>query len=83
MDAVITVCGSTAGEACPIWPGAPVRVHWGIEGPAAEPEERWPDAFATAWSALHARTKALIALPLETLSARALKRALDRMGNFS
>ncbi|WP_375255796.1 arsenate reductase ArsC, partial [Yoonia sp.] len=30
MDAVITVCGSVAGEKCPYWPGAPLRAHWGI-----------------------------------------------------
>jgi len=28
MDAVITVCGSAAGEECPMWPGAPVRAHF-------------------------------------------------------
>ncbi len=82
MDAVITVCGSAAGETCPIWPGAPIRAHWGLEDPAAAPEPDQPLAFQAAYDILHRRAAALLALPLDQLDAAALKSELDRIGTL-
>lgn len=79
MDLVITVCGSAAGETCPVWPGSPLRAHWGVDDPAAAAPDDQPAAFRTAWHLLAARAHALLALPLETLDRDALRAALGRI----
>lgn len=82
MDLVITVCDNAAGESCPLWPGAPLKAHWGIADPAGTGET--PDevraAFAQAWDLLEARFRALVALPFETLSRAEFQAALNRIG---
>ena len=30
MELVVTLCDSAAKESCPIWPGAPLIVHWPV-----------------------------------------------------
>ncbi|HEX6832484.1 MAG TPA: arsenate reductase ArsC [Rudaea sp.] len=67
MDFVITVCDNAAGEVCPIWPGHPIRAHWGIEDPAAVEGTKTEKlaAFATAFRHLKNRIALFTALPAE------------------
>ncbi len=67
MDAVITVCGSAAGETCPMWPGTPLRAHWGVEDPAAAAEAKAPAAFEEAFGILSRRARTFLAAPIETM----------------
>lgn len=62
FDVVITTCDSAA-QACPFWPGAAVRVHWGMPDPAAidDPEARRA-AFEAVWQTFAARVDALVSL---------------------
>ena len=82
MDLVITVCGSAAEETCPVWPGAPVRAHWGVEDPAAASQEDWDEAFRTAYDILGRRAAALLDLPVETLGNAELTAQLKRIGDI-
>ncbi|MGI3167515.1 arsenate reductase ArsC [Pseudooceanicola sp. C21-150M6] len=79
MDMVITVCASAAGETCPIWPGAPVRAHWGVEDPAALPEDQWEEGFREAYDILGNRADRLLKHAIETMDSGELKATLDRI----
>jgi arsenate reductase len=78
MDLVITICDNAAGEVCPVWPGHPLVLHWpfrdpaGFSGSAAETHGE----YAAVYGQIEARIKQLVALPVETLDAAALKRSL-------
>lgn len=82
MDLVVTVCSSAAGETCPLWPGAPLRAHWGVEDPAAAPADRQHEAFATAFDRLETRARAFCALDPARLSRPELAAELDRIGSL-
>ncbi|MCH9694347.1 MAG: arsenate reductase ArsC [Gammaproteobacteria bacterium] len=79
IDIVVTVCDNAAGEACPLWRGSPVTVHWGIADPAdAEPDDA-ADAFELAYQQLRRRVEQTLELPLESFDVRYRKDALQRI----
>lgn len=82
MDVVVTVCDNAAGEACPIWPGAPVSTHWGIPDPAAATgsEQERRNAFQDAYRTLESRIQRLVRLPIAALDRVQLKAQLDAIG---
>ena len=82
FDFIITVCDNAAGEVCPIWPGKPMRSHWGIPDPAAAEggAAEIALAFADAYRMLSNRITLLVNLPFEKLDALSLKRRLDDIG---
>ena len=74
-DLVITVC-DRARDACPVFPGAPVLVHWGMDDPAevqgGDAEVR--RAFVRTRQILARRIELLLALPPEELNRVSLER---------
>ncbi|HUQ25116.1 MAG TPA: arsenate reductase ArsC [Burkholderiales bacterium] len=59
---VFTVCDNAAGEACPLWPGQPVKEHWGVPDPAAVQgsDEEKRKAFLRAFAQLSGRIDAFL-----------------------
>ncbi|MGB7655969.1 MAG: arsenate reductase ArsC [Novosphingobium sp.] len=82
IDLAITVCGNAAGEACPVFPGAPLRAHWGLPDPAdvAGPDAVVDAAFEETARLLELRIRALLALDAAALSAKELQQALAQIG---
>jgi len=80
MDIVITVCGSAAAETCPLWPGTPLRGHWGVEDPAAAAPEAQDAAFTQAYAILRRRAEAFLAAPVEEMDRAALQAHLTQIG---
>jgi protein-tyrosine-phosphatase len=84
MDFVFTVCDDAAGEACPVWPGAPMTAHWGIPDPAAvrgTPAEIGA-AFADAYRYLHNRISIFVNLPVASLDGIRLQAKLHEIGGI-
>lgn len=69
-DIVITVCDSAAQEACPVWFGDCVKVHWGLPDPSklSGDEAAVSAAFDQVITTIKQRMGALLALELSALS---------------
>ena len=81
LDLVITVCSGAASDTCPIWPGAPLSTHWGIDDPASAPPDRSEMAFDLAYHRLSERINAMLALPFETMDKSTLIARLHEIGD--
>jgi arsenate reductase (thioredoxin) len=81
-DLVVTVC-DRAREACPIFPGTPVRAHWGMPDPAEVEgtDEEKRRAFEGTVRLLARRIDRFLAIPFETLDRLALERRVREIGD--
>lgn len=81
MDVVITVCNSAAGESCPIWPGSPARVHWGLDDPAAVigSSNQVDAAFGKTFDELQSLIDRLIAIAVTNLDRDHLQARLQKL----
>lgn len=82
IDLAITVCGNAAGEACPLFPGSPLRAHWGLPDPAdvSGSEAAVDAAYEQTWHLLEQRVRAMLALDPAHLDRAEAERALAQIG---
>jgi protein-tyrosine-phosphatase/DNA-binding transcriptional ArsR family regulator len=84
LDLVITVCDSAAEAPCPVFPGTPLRAHWGLDDPAsaAGPAAAQRAAFLQSYRQLTARVTAFVNLPFEQMAADELAPVLAAIGRM-
>ncbi len=77
-DVVVTVCDSAADEPCPVWLGQCAKIHWGLPDPSKleGTEEEVRDAFFSVMDTIETRTKKILAVDFEHMSATELQAAL-------
>ena len=81
LDLVVTVCDNARDESCPVWPGGPMTVHWGVEDPASfqGSEAVQHEAFVRVYGVLRKRVEGLLALDVSTLDRDCLQQAIQAL----
>jgi len=81
IDLVITVCDNAVGEVCPNYLCSVMQVHWGVHDPShiQGAESELLMAFEETYSLLESRVQKMLSLPLESMAATELKKALDAL----
>lgn len=80
-DVVVTVCDSAASEACPVWFGNTIKVHWGLADPSRlqATEEEIETAFLRTIEIIRQRVDRLLKLDWDHLSRADLQSQLSRL----
>ena len=81
-DVVVTVCDSAAKEACPVWFGNAVKVHWGLADPSKieGSEEEKAQGFRACIAEITERVNKLIPIAEKKLTPAELKSELAKLG---
>ena len=85
LDVVITVCDNAAAESCPVWPGRPLKAHWGMADPAAVAgtTAQTEQAFEKTYVLLHERISRLVDLLTDVADEALLRQRLQEIADGS
>ena len=80
-DVVVTVCDAAAGEACPLWFGHSVKVHWGLADPSKieGSEAEIAQGFRACIAEITERVNKLVPIAEKNLAATELKSELAKL----
>ncbi|MDM1757047.1 MULTISPECIES: arsenate reductase ArsC [Acinetobacter] len=80
-EIVVTVCSEAANEACPLYLGNALKVHWGLDDPSHLnlPEEEKLQAFNLTVQHIQRRFDAFFALNFEQMDAQQLTKSLENI----
>ena len=81
IDILISVCNSAGKEPCPVFLGPAIRAHWGVEDPGhvvGTPQEI-AEAFERTFDILKRRVQAMVDLPIESMTQKAIAIELERI----
>ena len=80
-DVTITVCDNAAKEACPLWLGKAIKIHWGLPDPthAEISDVDRPIVFNNVISTLEKRIEKLIEYDLESFSENEIKTVFSNL----
>lgn len=81
-DVVITVCDAAANEACPVWFGNTIQMHWGLADPSKleGSDEEKAQAFRDTIALITQRTHDLLAINFEALDTESKRAAFAKLG---
>ena len=84
MQFVFTVCDQAGGEVCAVWPGQPMKAHWGVDDPAAVDGLglQKEAALVTVFPLLKNRITVFNSLPLAGIDKMALGTKLREIENM-
>lgn len=82
VDIVITVCDNAAGETCPLFPGSPVKAHWGVPDPAhfKGSHAEIKAEFERVFTMLEQRVQTFLRLSLEQMGKDEIQQKLKEIG---
>ncbi|MEE4246533.1 MAG: arsenate reductase ArsC [Kangiellaceae bacterium] len=83
IDISITVCDSAAKEACPVWFGDTIKVHWGLEDPSKiiGDQQAQELAFEKTIDIITSRAKHFIELLKDAPSKQTLAARIEQLTN--
>ena len=82
-DVVITVCDDAANEACPVWMGSALKIHWGLKDPSKiENAVERQQAFFNVMDILQNRIQAVLAADFDAMDNSQRKQLFTEVGEM-